>query len=447
MPAASLSPTTMLVCIFLILLVPFAGAGLALINTGLGRSRSAAHSMMAALCVIAIAAAVYFFCGFAWQGFIGSPAHTFMMGGKPWNWIAAEPFFFRGLQFDGSAAPLVAWLQIFCVGLAALIPLGSGADRWRLGAICISTALLAGVVYPLFTHWVWGGGWLAQLGVNYGLGHGFVDAGGASSIQVLGGLTALAIAWILGPRRGKYSLEGMPTAVPGHNVVFVLFGCLLGLLGWTGLNAAGAILFTGADPVRVVQVGINTTLSAASATLTAALITRVRFGKPDASLSANGWIGGLVASSAACAYISPPAAVLIGLMAGALVTFAVEIFELRLAVDDPGGAISVHAIAGIWGILAVGIFARFPAAVLNTANDPSHTLASSSSGQWLAQLIGIATLLGFVLPLTYGMNWLLNRFYPQRVAMEGERQGMDLHELGAGAYPEFITHTEEFMQR
>jgi Amt family ammonium transporter len=447
MPAPSLSETTMIVCIFSILLVPFAGAGLALINTGLGRSRSAAHAMMAALCVIAVAAGVYFICGFAWQGFIGRPAHILIMGGKPWNWIAAEPFFFRGLQFDGSAAPLAAWLQILCVGLAALIPLGSGADRWRLGAICISTALLAGFVYPLFSHWVWGGGWLAQLGVNYGLGHGFVDTGGASSIQVLGGLTALAIAWILGPRRGKYSLEGMPTAVPGHNIVFVLFGCLLGLLGWIGLNSAGAILFTGAEPSRVVLIGINTTLAAASATLTAALITRVRFGKPDASLSANGWISGLVSSSAACAFISPAAAVMVGLMAGALVTITVELFELRLAVDDPGGAISVHAIGGIWGILAVGIFAHFSDRVLNAVSDPSHPSPSGGSGQWLAQLIGVATLLGFVLPLAYGLNWLLNRFYPQRVAMEGERQGMDLHELGAGAYPEFITHTEEFMQR
>ncbi|HZR29870.1 MAG TPA: hypothetical protein VFA71_13915, partial [Terriglobales bacterium] len=435
------------VCIFSILLVPFAGAGLALINTGLGRSRSAAHSMMAALCVISVAAGVYFVCGFAWQGFIGRSAHVFLVGGRPWNWLAAEPFFFRGLQLDASPPSLAAWMQMLCVGLAALIPLGSGADRWRLGAICISTALLAGFIYPLFAHWVWGGGWLAQLGVNYGLGHGFIDVGGAGSIQVLGGLTALAIAWILGPRRGKYSMEGMPTAFPGHNIVFVLFGCLLALVGWIGLNSAGAILFIGAEPGRIVRIAINTTLAAAAATLTAAIITRARFGKPDASLSANGWVSGLVASSAACAFISPAAAVMIGLAAGAMVTFTVELFELRLALDDPGGAISVHAIGGIWGLLALAFFAHFPTSTLNNATSSASSAAGNNSGQCLAQLVGIATLLGFVLPLTYGVNWLLNRVYPQRVAMEGERQGMDLHELGAGAYPEFITHTEEFMQR
>ncbi|MGH7867889.1 MAG: hypothetical protein ACREP9_09755, partial [Candidatus Dormibacteraceae bacterium] len=241
----TISETEVALCIFFICLVPLAAAGLALINTGLGRSRSAAHSMLASLCVIAVAAIAYYVCGFAWQGFAGGPGHVFILAGREWNWIAAEPFFFRGLQLNGSPPSLVAWLQMFSVGLAAMIPLGAGADRWRLGASCASTAFLAGWTYPLFAHWVWGGGWLAQLGVNYGLGHGFVDAGGAGSIQALGGLTALTIAWTLGPRRGKYAMDGMLTAIPGHNGVLVLLGCLLALLGWLGLNCAGAILFTG----------------------------------------------------------------------------------------------------------------------------------------------------------------------------------------------------------
>jgi Amt family ammonium transporter len=427
----ALSETGAALCILFILLVPLAGAGLALINTGLGRSRSAAHSMLASLCVVAVAALVYFACGFAWQGYIGRPAHVLILVGKGWNWIAAEPFFFRGLRLDGSPNSLAAWLQMFSVGLAGLIPLGSGADRWRLPAICASTAFLAGFTYPLFAHWVWGGGWLAQLGIHYELGHGFVDAGGSSSIQAVGGLTALSIAWILGPRLGKYSREGIPTAIPGHNAVLVLLGCAFALVGWMGLNSAGAILFTGAAPTGTVLVGVNTTLSAAVAALAVVMVTRMRFGKPDASLVANGWISGLVASSAGCASVTPAAALVIGLVAGVLVTFAVELLEVRLAVDDPGGAVSVHAVAGIWGVLALGFFARF----------------SGAAGQWLAQLVGVATLLGFVLPLTYGLNWLLNRFVPQRAPMEGERLGMDVNELGATAYPEFVTHTEEFIQR
>jgi Amt family ammonium transporter len=393
-------------CLLFILLVPFALAGLALINTGLIRSRSAAHSMLASLCVFSVAVIVYFVCGHAWQGYAG---------------------FLRGLELDGSPASLAACLQMLALGLAALIPLGAAAERWRLGASCASTALLAGVIWPLFAHWT-SSGWLAQLGARYALGHGYLDAGGAGFIHGVGGLTALSLVWILGPRRGKYTLDGMPAAIPGHSAVLVLFGCLLALAGWLGLNCAGTILLTGASPGVAARVIINTILAAASAALTSVAITRVRFGKPDASLTANGWVGGLVAGSAACAFAKPPEAVIIGLVAGALVPFSVEWLELHFGIDDPGGAISVHAVAGLWGVLAAGLFAPYP-------------------GQWLAQVIGIATLLGFVLPLAYGSNWLLNRFLPQRAAVEGERQGLDLYELGAGAYPEFLTHSEEFTQR
>ena len=447
MPASRLTDVSTIACIFFIFLVPLAAAGLALMNVGLGRSRSAGHMMMASLCALAVAGIAYFVCGFAWQGYVGGPGHSLMLSGKSWNWIAAEPFFFRKFTFDGSPASLTAMFQLFCVGLAALIPLGSGADRWRLRASCLSTGMLAAFTYPLFAHWVWGGGWLAQLGANYGIGRGFLDVGGAASIQTVGGLTALAVTWILGPRRGKYSADGMAPAIPGHNSVLVLFGCVLALIGWMGINSAGAILFTGAEAPAAALIAINTMLAASASALSAAFITKARFGKPDASLTANGWVGGLVASSASCAFVSPAEAVVIGSIAGTIVTFSIEWFELRMEVDDPGGAVSVHAVGGIWGLLALGIFGQFQRPVLNISGELPVTANGIASGQWLAQLIGVATLLGFVLPLTYGVNLLLNRFYPFRVAVEGERQGMDLHELGAGAYPEFVTHTDEFLPR
>jgi Amt family ammonium transporter len=432
MPASapSLSDATTVLCIAFILLVPFAIAGLSLVNTGLGRSRSAAHMMICSLGVIAVAALTYFIIGFAWQGYLDSQGFYFVIGGKQWNWISADRFFLRSVPLNGSSASLAVWLEMFSVCLAAIIPLGSGADRWRMSAVCISTVLLAGWTYPLFAHWVWASGWLEQLGANYGLGQGFVDAGGSSTIQCVGGLTALSIAWILGPRRNKYTREGLPTAIPGHNVVYMTFGCLLALIGWIGLNGAGAILLAGVDPGLVVLIAVNTILSAAAAGLTAAILTKIRFRKPDASLSVNGWIGGLVASSAGCAFIKPPEAVIVGIVAGGLVTLSVEWFELKLGVDDPGGAISAHALGGLWGVLAVGFLGTVAPAGAN------------SSGQLLAQLVGIATLLGFVFPLTYGLNWLLDWVHRQRVEKEGERQGMDLYELGGGAYPEFMTHDE-----
>jgi Amt family ammonium transporter len=445
--APGLSDMAQALCAALILMVPLAAAGLALIHAGLGRSRSAAHAMLGSICVVAVAVLAYFVCGYSWQGVAGRAAYGFTAGGKAWNWIGAEPFFFRGLAQDDSRAALSAWLQMFSVGLAAMIPLGAGNDRWRLGASCASTALLAGWTYPLFAHWVWGGGWLAQLGVNSGWGYGLMDVGGSGAIQAVGGLTALSIACILGPRQGKYGTDRMPAAIPGHNAVVVLFACFLTWLGWIGLNGSGSLLRIGGSAAgvamvaMVAMVAVNTTLSAAAAVLTAAVITRIRFGRPDASLCANGWTGGLVASSAACAFVDPASAAITGAIAGALVTFSVEWLDSRLSVDDPAGSISVHAAGGLWGLLALGIFARIP---------PDRVLNGTGAGhanQWLAQLAGVLTLIAFILPMTYTLNWLLNRFYPQRVSTEGEAHGMDLYELGAGAYPEFVIHREDFRPR
>jgi Amt family ammonium transporter len=413
-----------LACTVLVAMVPLALAGLVLMNTGLGRTRSAAHSMLASMAGIAVAALAYCVLGFSWEGVSGGPVHTLTIAGRHWDWLAGAPLCLRGLA--PGAATLQVLLQVFAVGMAALIPLSAGADRWRISASCFSSAILAGWTYPLFAHWVWGGGWLAQLGINYGLGRGFLDAGGASTIHVVGGLTALSIVWIIGPRPGKYAEDGIAPAIPGHNIVYVLFGALLIVPGWIALNAAGAILFAGAAPAQAPLIAINTVLCAAAACLAALVVTRIRFGKPDASLSANGWVSGLVASSAVCAFVSPLLAIGVGFIAGGLVTAAVELLELRLGVDDPGGAISVHAVAGIWGLLAVGFLVP---------------------GQLLAQLVGVASLLGVVLPLSYGLNWLLNRVSPQRTGREGERLGMDLHELGAGAYPEFVIHSDEFVER
>jgi len=431
----ALPEITAAVCAMAILLVPLAAIGVALVNTGLGRARSAAHSMLSALAVLAVAGLAYFLFGFAFQGFAGGTAHQLHIGSKSWSWIAAERFGFAGLALDASRPSLIAVFGMMCAGLAAVIPLGSGADRWRLPGCCLSTVVLAGWTFPWFAHWVWGGGWLAQLGGSYGLGFGFLDVGGAGTIQILGGLTALSVVWILGPRRGKYEPSGMAGAIPGHNSVLVMFGCALAFVGWTGLDTAGAILFAGADAGAVVLASANNLVSAASALLVSLAVTRARFTKPDASLAANAWFGGLVAISASSALARPLTALVIGGVAGALVTLGVEMLD-RLAIDDPSGAISVHAIAGIWGLLAT-------AAVPSLGRRAAQLgLVGSDSGQLLAQVAGIATLLGVVLPLTYGLNWVLDRITPYRVEREGERKGLDLNELGAGAYPEFATHDE-----
>jgi Amt family ammonium transporter len=397
-------------CLTFILMVPFAIAGIALLNTGLGRSRSAAHAMTSSLCVISVAVLIYFAWGDAIQAYPTTPG-TFL----------------RGVGFTFGPAGIAALLAFFSVALASLIPLGAASDRWRISAACASTVLFAGCIYPVYARLAWRH--FLSGDVKLGLGHFFIDIGGSGVIQATGGLTALSVVWLLGPRRGKYLPNGMPAAIPAHNGVYVLFGCMLAWIGWMGLNSASAIVY---DPRAQIEnsvlVAINTTFSAMAAALTAAAVTRIRFRKPDASLIANGWVGGLVASSAGCASLKPATAVLTGFVAGALVVIAIEFLEFTLKIDDPCGSVSVHAVAGVWGLLAVGIF-------------------SGSGGQLLAQLVGVATLLGLILPLTYGLNWLLNRFIPYRVSSDGEGQGLDLHELGADAYPEFAVHADEFMQR
>ncbi len=426
--ALPFSEATFVLVLALLMVAPLAIAGVALINTGLGRSRSAAQSLLGNLVILAVAAIVFTIVGAALAGNLTDTAsvagRTFHLAGKPWNWIGSGRLFLGGI---GSAQPqsqLALLFEFLAVALAAMLPWGSGADRLRLTAGCAAAAVMSATVFPLTAHWIWGGGWLAQLGVNFSLGAGFLDGGGAATVHTLGGLSALAMVWIAGSRKGKFPKEGLSTALPGHNAVYVLFGCLLALVGWLAWNVAGAVLWLHAPLASLPVTALNTLLSASSAVVATFAVTRIRFGKPDASLCANGWMAGLVASTACAGLITPAASLFVGLVAGIATPLLVELCELALSIDDPSGAITVHAAGGLWGLLAVGIFAHQP-------------------GQLVAQLVGIAALLGLILPLIYLLFWLLNRVHPFRVDPDGERIGMDLHELGGGAYPDFVIHRDE----
>jgi Amt family ammonium transporter len=422
-----LSESSFALTLALLLLAPLAIGGVALINTGLGRSRSAAQSLLGSVAILAVAVLVFALVGAALAGTPGGAGWNFQLAGKYWNWAGAAPLLLGGLGATPPLAQLTILFEFLAVALAAIIPWGSGADRWRLPAGCAVGAVLAALVFPLTAHWIWGGGWLAQLGVNFGLGAGFLDGGGAATVHTLGGLSALAVVWIAGPRKGKFPKEGLATAMPGHNAVYVLFGCLIALVGWLAWNVAGAVIWLHAAPSALAVTAINTILMASAALAATFTVTRVRFGKPDASLCANGWLAGLVASSACAGLVTPGTALFVGLVAGIGTPLLVELMELALSIDDPSGAITVHAAGGLWGLLAVGLFAGGP-------------------GQLVAQLVGIATLLGLVFPVVYLLFWALNRLVPFRVDADGERIGMDLHELGGGAYPEFVIHRDDSYQ-
>lgn len=408
----------------LLLLAPLAIAGLALINTGLGRSRSAAQSILGSMAMVSVAVLVFALFGATFaDGFTG-PGHSFSLAGKAWNWAGTGPVALGGFAAEAGRAQLAVLFQFLAVALAVLIPWGSGADRWRMPAGLAAAAVLAGLVFPLVAHWSWTAGWLATLGANFGLGAGFLDGGGAGAVHVAGGLSALVVVWIAGPRRGKFPREGLSTAMPGHNAIYVLFGCGVALVGWLAFNAAGALLWLNAAPTALPVVALNTWLSASAALAATFTMTRVRFGKPDASMCANGWLAGLVTSSACAGVVTPMQALFTGLIAGLATPLLVEFLELAIALDDPSGAISVHAAGGLWGLFAAGVFAPRP-------------------GQLAAQLVGIAALLGVVLPVVYLLFWLVNRAIPFRADADGERIGMDLHELGGGAYPEFVVHRDD----
>jgi ammonium transporter, Amt family len=429
-PAAApvMSDLVFALTLALLLIAPLALAGVALINAGLGRSRSAAQALLGDLALITVSAIVFLFAGASFAGTLGGSEVVLHAAGKSWGVLGLGPFLLHGLAGAAPQAQLALLFEFLAVAMTVLIPWGSGADRWRLAGGCVAAATLAGIVFPLAAHWIWNGGWLARLGANFAIpgtgGAGFLDAGGAGVVHVLGGLSALVVVWIAGPRRGKFPKEGLSTAMPGHSAVYVLFGCLVALVGWLAWNAAGAILWLHAPLAALPTTAINTLLSAAGAITATFSVTRFRFGKPDASLCANGWLAGLVASSACAAVVSPVESLFIGGVAGIFTPLLVELLELALSIDDPSGAITVHGAAGLWGLLAAGVFAP-------------------QQGQLLAQLVGIAALLGLGLPLVYLLFALLNRIVPFRVDPDGERLGMDLHELGGGAYPEFVIHRDE----
>jgi len=426
--APALSEAAFALCLVLLMLAPLAIAGVALVNTGLGRSRSAAQALLGNLLVVSVTAIVFALVGATLTGSLpgapGGPGHIFQLAGKPWNWLGAGTYFLGGLGIAPPQAQIALIFEFLSVAMAALIPWGSGADRLKLTAGAAIAAVLAAIVFPLAAHWIWTGGWLSQLGVNFSLGAGFLDPGGAASVHVLGGVSALAVIWITGSRKGKFPKEGFSTAMPGHNAVYVVFGCLLALVGWLAFNAAGAVLWLHAPLGALPVTAINTLLSASAAGAATFVVTRIRFGKPDASLCANGWLTGLVASSASAALVTPAAALFIGFIAGVATPLLVEVLELAVSIDDPSGALSVHAFGGLWGLVAAGIF-------------------SGSGSQFIAQLVGVAALLGIFLPLVYLLFWVLNRWVPFRADSDGERIGMDLHELGGGAYPEFVIHRDD----
>jgi Amt family ammonium transporter len=315
---------------------------------------------------------------------------------------------------------------------AATIPTGAMAERWKFSAFILYGFFMSMFLYPLYGNWVWGGGWLSQLGVNLGLGHGHVDFAGSSVVHMTGGLTALAGAIVLGPRIGKFRRDGQLAAIPGHNIPMAVIGTLILAFGWFGFNAGSTL--AASDP-RIGLIAANTMIASAGGALAALLYLWLRFNKPDIAMACNGLLGGLVAITAPCAFVTPAAAAIIGIIAGLLVVAAVLILERQFRIDDPVGAIAVHGACGIWGALALGIFADGSYGDgWNAVAGPVRGILYGDSGQFVAQLIGISVNIVVVFGLAFLFFMIIERIHGNRVIPEVEWTGLDSLEMGTDAY-------------
>jgi Amt family ammonium transporter len=449
-------------------LVMFMQTGFALVETGLTRAKNVAHTMAMNVGIYAIGMLGFWLCGFAFMfgnygafsalggGELLNQGVTVDIGGKPWGLIGYEGFFLAGRTFDTGVMTLFLFQMVF-MDTAATIPTGAMAERWKFLSFAIYGFVISMVIYPIYGNWVWGGGWLSKLGANHGLGHGHVDFAGSSVVHMVGGITALVGAWMIGPRIGKYNKDGTPNALPAHNVPMYVVGTLILAFGWFGFNPGSTN--AGAD-LNIGRIATNTMLASAAGAFAASMYMWLIYKKPDPSFLCNGLLAGLVAVTAPCAFVAPWAAVLIGLLAGLFVVWGCLFVERVLKVDDPVGAVGVHGVNGIWGVLAVGLFADgtynagmngsfwyrmadgslqwFPEKLKELPDGVSEQgvtgLFYGNPSQLYAECIGIAANLVWVGLTAYLMFWVLHRLVGNRVSAQVELQGLDVHELGVLGY-------------
>jgi len=429
-------------------LVMFMQAGFAMVETGFTRAKNAAHTMSMNFMVYPIGMIGYWICGFALQmggvGAIGALGGTAPLNsefsvtlfGKAFDLFGTKGFFMGGDVYDVGVFTLFLFQMVF-MDTTVTIPTGAMAERWKWSSFLVYAFFMSMFVYPLFANWVWGGGWLSDLGANFGLGHGHVDFAGSSVVHMVGGVAALAGAIVLGPRLGKYTKEGKSVAIPGHHIPMAIVGTFILAFGWFGFNPGSTL--SGND-LRIAVVATNTMLASAAGAICAMTYMMARFGKPDPSMMANGMLAGLVAITAPCAFVTAPVAVLIGAISGVLVCWSVFFIDHTLKVDDPVGAISVHGVNGAWGVLSLGLFADgVYGDGWNGVPGKVTGLFYGDSKQFFAQCIGTLTCLVFVFVSFYVFFKVLDAILGNRVSVETETTGLDMPEMGALAYPEFAT--------
>lgn len=431
-----------LICGFLVM---FMQAGFAMVEAGLTRAKNAAHTMSMNMMVYALGMIGFFISGFALMfggigalgtlGGYGGLANEFTINlfGHSFGLFGLKGFFLAGAgSYDVAIFALFLFQMVF-MDTTATIPTGSMAERWKFSSFAIYGVVVGAIIYPIFGNWVWGGGWLAQLGGNFGLGHGTVDFAGSAVVHMTGGVLAFVGAAMIGPRLGKYNKDGSPNAIPGHNIPMAVIGTFILAFGWFGFNPGSTL--AGGD-LRISVIAVNTMIASATGAFASMIyMWFFKTKKPDPSMMINGMLAGLVAITAPCAFVSVQSAALIGLIAGVLVIEAAFFIEKKLKVDDPVGAVAVHGVNGMWGVLALGLFAD--GSYGDGWNGVSGTVKGlfyGDASQFAAQVIGVATNIIYVGAIGWVVFKLIDKLVGNRVSAKDELEGLDVPEMGTEGY-------------
>ncbi len=398
--------------------------GFAMLTAGLCRAKNVVNLMMKNLMDFAIGSLAYFAVGFA-----------LMFGADRAGLFGTTGWFLAGDQYDVGHY-LLFLFQVMFAATAATIVAGAVAERLKVKAYFLYSIAICALIYPVYGHWVWGGGWLASL--PYGVGH--VDFAGSGVVHAVGGFMGLAGALVLGPRIGKFDAHGKAHAIPGHSMTLAALGVFILWFGWYGFNAGSTL---SALELRSAVIAVNTTLAASAGAVASLIAIHAITKKLDVGMALNGAIAGLVGITAPCAWVEGWAAIVIGAVAGVIVVVGVLLFD-RMRVDDPVGAVSVHGLNGIWGLLSVGLFADGTYGLYTTEGPMVVGLFyGGGAGQLIAQGIGAAVVFGWAFGLGLVLFKLLDVILRGiRVAPQEEIEGLDIGEHGGRAYPNFTVVDE-----
>ena len=402
-------------------LVFFMQAGFAMLTAGLTRSKNTTNILFKNLMDFVMCSLAFWALGYG-----------FAYGTTAGGFIGTDTFFFSSAGGDGVPGYIGWFFQVVFAGTAATIVAGAMAERTKFTAYLIYSFIISLFIYPVVVHWIWSGaGWLNFYAGNTEGNWGFTDFAGSTVVHSVGGWASLMGAIILGPRLGKYGPDGKPRTIAGHNMSLAVLGVFILWLGWFGFNPGSQLSISSqASADAVALVAVTTNLGAAAGALGALLTAWLRYGKPDLGQTLNGVLAGLVAITAGCAYVDPVAAIIIGLVGGPLVVFSAELLD-KLKIDDPVAAVPVHLVNGVWGTLAVGLFASVPG---NTGT--TGLFYGGGATLLISQFVGVVAVGLWTALLAGAMFYALKLTVGLRVSKEEEEAGLDIGEHGTVAYPD-----------